>query len=95
MTARRPGAIAGAFAAAAVSFGVLVMSFSPLAALGWVLPISSFVASAAWLVLAVIAVRRYGRRGAWTLLAAPFALISPLLFLGLGVWCDWGRNACM
>lgn len=86
----------GAFAAAAMSFGAGVMASSPLVRwLGWVLPVASFIASVVWLVFAVIAFIRYRWLGAWTLLGAPFALVSPLVFLLIGMACDWGRGPCI
>jgi hypothetical protein len=95
MIAGRPGVIVGALVAAAISFGALAMGLSPLRWLGWALPISSFVASAIWLALVVIAFKRFGKGGAWALLGAPLALASPLLFFSLGLLCDWGRGPCM
>lgn len=86
----------GNFAAAAVSFGAGMMMFSPfIDRLGWALPPVFYTATVVWLVLVVIAFRRYRWLGAWTLLGAPFALIFPLAFLLLGIVCDWGRGPCI
>ena len=87
---------AGAFAAAAVSFGAGVMAFSPLIyRLGWTLPVVFLTAPVVWLVFVAIAFRRYRWLGAWTLLGAPFALVSPLGFLLLAMACDWGHGPCI
>lgn len=91
--------LGGAFAAAASSFGAGVIAFSPLAYwmswIAWVLPVVFFTAPVVWLVFAVIAVIRYRWLGALTLLAAPFAVVSPLGFLLLEMACDWGRGPCI
>ncbi len=86
----------GAFAAAAISFGAGAMMFSPLIyRLGWAFPVVLFTAPVVWLVFVVIAFRRYRWLAAWTLLGAPFALVSPLGFLLLEWACDWGRGPCI
>lgn len=88
-----PGIFGRTFAAAAISFGAGVMVFSPLRLS--ILPAISLIASALWLIFVVSAFRRCRWHAAWTLLGAPFALISPLVILLAGLWCDWGRNACI
>ncbi len=95
---KRGGTIAfyGALAAAVISFGGGAMTFSPLAArLGWALPVVFFIAPAIWLFFVASAFSRYRWHGAWTLLTAPFALVSPLGFLLVGMACDWGRGPCI
>ena len=85
-----------AFTAAATSFGAGAMAFSPLLyRLGWALPVMFSTAAVVWLVFVVIAFRRYSWLGAWALLGAPFALVSPLGFLLLERACDWGRGPCI
>jgi hypothetical protein len=40
-----------------------------------------------WIVLSALSVQRYGHQGLWPLLAAPFALLTPLLMMLLVVTC--------
>ncbi len=86
----------GSFAAAATSLGAGLLSSSPLIVwLGWTLPVVFLTASAIWLAFVVLAVKRYRWLGAWTLLGAPFALVSPAVFLLFGYMCDWGHGPCI
>ena len=55
----------------------------------------SFAVSGLWLVSVVVALIRFRWSGAWTLLGAPLALVSPLLMGFPWVICDGGRNVCI
>jgi len=47
-----------------------------------------------WIVLTALSVQRYGRKGLWPLLAAPFALFTPLLMMLLTVSCALNSASC-
>jgi uncharacterized membrane protein len=47
-----------------------------------------------WIIFIAISVRRYGRQGLWPLLAAPFALLTPVLMMLLVVGCAVNTASC-
>jgi uncharacterized membrane protein len=47
-----------------------------------------------WIVLTAFSVQRYGRQGLWPLLAAPFALLTPLLMMLLAASCALNSASC-
>jgi hypothetical protein len=46
--------------------------------------------SAAWGLSALYAILRYRKRGLWVLVGLPFALLWPLVYLGIVLACRWG-----
>jgi hypothetical protein len=59
---------------------------------GQSLPLFSFPLSAMWTVTVVVAVRRCGVRGLWTLIGLPFAIYWPALMALLYAACEWGHD---
>jgi hypothetical protein len=52
----------------------------------------SYPLSAAWALIAILAVRRCGARGLWTLAGLPFALFWPGTVALICAACKWGHD---
>jgi hypothetical protein len=92
----RQGPILAALAAALVSF---IVQHVAIFHIDHDFPrgVKAYVAVALvllWIVLTGVSVQRYGRQGLWPLLAAPFALFTPLLMMLLVVSCALNSASC-
>lgn len=91
--------IGGALCAAALSFGAGVLSITPPLSMmfAWegLYIATSYVAFAAWLILAATAIRRYRWLGAVSLLGAPFAAIAPLGLSLVSYMCSIPPYGCI
>jgi hypothetical protein len=88
--------VPSAFAAALVSFAVQYFVIFhidhdfPRGAKAYVAVVFGLL----WIVLTGVSARRYGRQGLWPLLAAPFALLTPLLMMFLVLGCALNSTSC-
>jgi hypothetical protein len=85
--------LGAAFLAGAASFALQFIYINAFveASVGPVVRIAVGL-GAMWLVLSIVSITKFGLRGLWTLLAAPFVFYAPGLVLLIAVACGLDRE---